>query len=91
MRRHLDPDEWSDERAEIFGLYQQLSVTDENERHHLQYALTGCASLRYMTKEEHQALIEALNTLVSQAGTKQARTLRGLNALSSFDYRPMED
>ena len=89
MRRHLDPDEWIDERGDIFVLYQQLGITTEDERHRLQHAVTGCSSLRYMNREEHFKLIETLETLVEKSPPEQAKTLGGLLALSSFDYRPV--
>lgn len=86
MRRHLDPEEWVYERREIFALYKALSIHDQDERHRLQHALTGCSSLRLMTGEEHRKLIGALERIAQQPATKQARMFGGLLALSSFDY-----
>ena len=85
MRRHLSSDEWADERAEIFGLYQQLGIQEESERHRIQHAITGCPSLRYMSHEEHQKLIETLEQLLESPNPK--RILEGLLALGSFDYQ----
>ena len=87
MRQHLDPDDWAEERGTIFSLYRDLDITDEGERHRLQHAVTGCSSLRYMTREEHKKLIETLENLINKSADEQTRTLDGLFALSSFDYR----
>ena len=86
MRRQLDPDEWAYERSEIFALYKALGIHDQDERHRLQHALTGCNSLRLMTGEEHRKLIGALKEIAQQPAAKQARMFGGLLALSSFDY-----
>ena len=90
MRRHLDPDEWADTRGNIFALYQQLGITTEDERHRLQHALTGCNSLRYMTRDEHLKLINALEDLAAKPFTEQEKTIQGLVTLSSFNYYPQE-
>ena len=89
MRRHLDPDEWIDERGDIFTLYQQLGITTEDERHRLQHAVTGCSSLRYMNREEHLKLIETLETLVEKSPPEQTKTIQGLLTLTGFDYHPV--
>ena len=86
MRRHLNPDEWAYERGEIFAIFKALGVHDQDERHRLQHALTGCSSLRLMTGEEHRKLIEALHEIAEQPAAKQASILDGLLALSGFDY-----
>ena len=90
MRRHLDPDEWADIRGDIFVLYGQLGITTDIERHRLQHALTGCNSLRYMTREEHLKLIQALEQLSAKSLSEQTKTIQGLLTLSSFDYQPQE-
>jgi hypothetical protein len=90
MRRPLSPDEWAFERGEIFSRYQQLGIRDEGERHRLQHALIGCPSLRYMTHEEHQKLIETLGHLCQQSYAQRQRTLQGLLTLASFDYETPE-
>lgn len=90
MRHHLDPDDWIEERAEIFGLYTQLGITHEDKRHQFQHAITGCSSLRYMTREEHQQLIDTLEQLAKQPSSEQQKTLQGLLALGNFDYQEME-
>lgn len=87
MRHHLDPDDWAAERGAIFALYRELGVTCEQERHRLQHAVTGCSSLRYMTREEHGKLIRMLEQLASKTVTEQRQMICGLLALSSFDYR----
>lgn len=86
MRRHLDPDEWAYERREIFALYQALGIRNEDERHRIQHALTGCSSLRFMNSEEHRKLIGALEEIAQQPAAKQAHMFGGLLALNSFDY-----
>lgn len=88
MRRYLEPDEWADVRSDIFALYRQLGITTEDERHHVQYAVTGCGSLRYMTREEHFELIKILNDLPIKPSPTQRRAIRGLLTLSSFTYHP---
>lgn len=87
MRHLLDPDEWALERGEIFALFTELGVKGEDERHRLQHAVTGCSSLRFMTHEEHHKLIETLGHLAEKPREEQRRVLKGLLALSSFDYR----
>ena len=89
MRRHLDPDEWSDIRGTLFVLFNQLGLADD-ERHHLQHAITGCSSLRYMTSEEHRKLVTTLEQLAEKPASERNCTLQGLFALSSFDYRDVD-
>ena len=87
MRRHLEPNEWADERGDIFALYQELDISDEDERHQLQHAITGCSSLRFMTHEEHRKLIHTLEELTHKTTAEQQKLISGLLALSGFDYR----
>ncbi len=89
MRRHLDPDEWADIRGTIFVLFNQLGLADD-ERHRLQHAITGCSSLRYMTSDEHRKLVDTLEQLAEKPVLERNRTLQGLFALSSFDYRDID-
>ncbi len=91
MRRHLEPDEWTDERGDIFVLYRELGITDDEERHRVQHALTGCSSLRFMTHEEHQKLIHTLKQLTCKTITEQQKLIDGLLALSGFDYRDIDE
>ena len=86
VRRPLEPDEWSELRGEIFRLYRKLDITEGDDRHRIQHALTGCSSLRYMTPEEQQKLVEALELLAAQPEGEQDKMLAGLIALNSFDF-----
>ena len=86
MRRPLEPDEWSEIRGEIFRLYRELDITFDDERHRIQHALTGCSSLRYMTPEEQQMLVEALEQIAAEPTDKQDKMLAGLIALNGFDF-----
>ena len=86
MRRHLEPDEWSEIRGEIFRLYRELGVTFDDERHRIQHAVTGCSSLRYMTPEEQQKLVETLEQVAEQPAEVQEKMLAGLIALTGFDF-----
>lgn len=84
MRRPLSPEEWADERGRIFGLYQQLGVRSDSERHRLQRAVTGCGSLRYMSRDEHRLLIRTLARLAETPPAERERAIRGLLALGEF-------
>ena len=91
MRRPLEPYEWSDIRGEIFRLYRELGITYDDERHRIQHALTGCSSLRYMTPNEQQKLVEALAQVAAEPGDKQDKLLAGLMALGSFDFHEIDE
>lgn len=86
VRRPLEPDEWSEIRGEIFRLYRELGITNDDERHRIQHAVAGCPSLRYMTPEEQKKLVEALELLAAQPEGEQDKMLAGLIALNSFDF-----
>ena len=86
VRRPLEPYEWSQIRGEIFQLYRELDITYDDERHRIQHALTGCSSLRYMTPEEQQKLVEALAQVAAQPEDEQDKMLAGLIALNGFDF-----
>ncbi len=86
MRHHLNADDWSTERGDIFALYSELGLSDEHDRHRLQHAITGCKSLRYMTKEEHRTLIRVLEALVDKPYAERLRIWDGLLALNGFTY-----
>ena len=91
MRRPLEPNEWSEVRGEIFRLYRELSITYDDERHQIQHAVTGCSSLRYMTPDEQQKLVEALAQIVAEPADKQDKLLAGLMALGSFDFHEISE
>ena len=91
MRRHLEPDEWSQIRGEIFRLYRELGITYDDERHRIQHAITGCSSLRYMTPDEQQKLVEALEQIAGAPTDKQDKLLAGLMALGSFDFHEIDE
>ena len=82
--RRLELDEWSEIRGEIFRLYRKLGITNDDERHRIQHAVTGCSSLRYMTPEEQQKLVEALEHVAAQPEGEQDKMLAGLIALNRF-------
>ena len=91
MRRPLEPDEWSEVRGEIFRLYRELGITYDDKRHHIQHAITGCSSLRYMTPDEQQKLVEALEQIASAPTDKRDKLLAGLIALGSFDFHEITE
>ena len=91
MRRPLEPYEWSEVRGEIFRLYRELGITFDDERHRIQHAITGCSSLRYMTPDEQQKLVEALAQIASAPTDKRDKLLAGLMALGSFEYHEISE
>ena len=91
MRRHLEGFEWAEARGEIFTLYRDLGIFDGDERHRIQHALIGCSSLRYMTPEEHQKLIETLQEIALKPSDEQQKMLCGLLALGSFDFHEIDE
>lgn len=91
MRRHLEGYEWAAARGEIFTLYRDLGIEYADERHRVQHALTGCSSLRYMTPDEHQKLIETLQEIVLKPDDEQQKLLTGLLALGGFDYQEIDE
>ena len=90
MRTHRDADDWALERGHIFAIYSELGIEDADERHRLQHAVTGCSSLRYMTRGEHLALIETLESLIEKSYAERNRVMNGLLALTSFNYTSYE-
>ncbi|MCA9840260.1 MAG: hypothetical protein KC422_25340 [Trueperaceae bacterium] len=56
MRTERDPSDWTEARIKLFALYNRLHLQSDEQRHQLQQAVIGCASLRLMTDQKHQTL-----------------------------------
>ncbi len=78
MRTERDPSDWTEARIKLFALYNRLHLRSDEQRHHLQQAVIGCASLRLMTDQEHQTLINVLEIILAQPKEEQAPMLERL-------------
>ena len=74
------PDEWAGTRTQVFALYKPLGI-DEHNRHRFQQNITGVHSLRSMSDQQHQRLLDVLTYLSSlseeEAAHKVERILTG--------------